>query len=76
MAVPHSSQEANRTLGRNISRLRKASGQSQEELAEQLSVTPRYLRKLESGMHAPSLPVLQKAKRALKVEWGELLKGL
>ena len=76
MAVPRSSPFANRILGRNIARLRLAAGQSQDELAERLAVTPRYLRKIESGMHAPSLPVLLSVKKTLKTDWPDLFRGL
>lgn len=76
MAVPRSSPTANRILGRNIARLRQEAGQSQDKLAESLSVTPRYLRKIESGMHAPSLPLLLAVKKALKVDWPDLFRGL
>ena len=76
MSVPRSSPQANITLGRNIARLRQAAGQSQDYLAEQLEVTPRYLRKLESGMHAPSLPVLLSIRRALAADWADLFRGL
>jgi hypothetical protein len=34
------------------------------------------LQKLESGMHAPSLPVLMKLRKKLGAGWGELLEGL
>ncbi len=76
MAVPRSSPHANRLIGRNVARLRMAAGQSQDVLAERISITPRYLRKIESGMHAPSIPVLLALRKALKAEWTELLRGL
>jgi len=76
VAVPRSSPTANRILGRNIARLRQAAGQSQDELAERLAVTPRYLRKIEAGMHAPSLPVLLAVRKSLGTEWTELFRGL
>lgn len=76
MSVPRSSPAANRVLGRNIARLRQASGLTQDGLAERLSVTPRYLRKIESGMHAPSVPVLLAARKALKAGWEEIFGGL
>ena len=76
MAVPRSSPTANRILGRNIARLRRAAGYSQDALAERLAVTPRYLRKIEAGMHAPSLPVLLSVRKALSTEWADLFRGL
>ena len=76
MAIPRSSPHANRVLGRNIARLRLVRKLSQDKLAEKLAVTPRYLRKLEAGMHAPSLPVLLATRKALAAEWGDLFRGL
>ncbi len=58
-----------RCCGRNIARLRN-------DLAEQIRVSPRYLRKLEAGVHAPSLPVLMSLKIALATDWLNLMRDL
>jgi transcriptional regulator with XRE-family HTH domain len=56
--------------------LRQQAGLTQDKLAERLEITPRYLQKLENGMHAPSLPVLMKLRKKLGAGWSELLEGL
>lgn len=76
MAVSRTSPDANRALGRNISSLRLASGQSQEGLAEKLGVTARYLQKIEAGNHAPSLRLLVAIRSNLNADWGDLFRGL
>ncbi len=76
VALPRTSPEANRILGRNIARLRNELGQTQDQLAEQICVSPRYLRKLEAGVHSPSLPVLMSLKNAFAADWASLMKDL
>ena len=76
MAIPRSSLAANKRLGRNISRLRQNAGLTQDKFAELLEITPRYLQKLENGMHAPSLPILINVRKKLGAGWAELLDGL
>jgi transcriptional regulator with XRE-family HTH domain len=59
-----------------VARLRQQAGLTQDELAERLEITPRYLQKLENGMHAPSLPVLMKLRKKLGAGWSDVLEGL
>jgi transcriptional regulator with XRE-family HTH domain len=63
-------------LGKNIARLRRAKGISQDALAERLSVTTRHMQKLEAGDHAPSLPLLVMLRSKLEASWDDLLTGL
>lgn len=64
------------TLGRNIARLRAASGLTQERLAEVVDIHPRYLQKLEAGDTHPSLMVLCRFKTVLGCDWNELLRNV
>lgn len=64
------------TFGRNLSRLRSQAGISQEKLAEQVDVHPRYIQKLEAGTGHPSLMVLIRLRKALNCEWNQLLEKL
>lgn len=64
------------TFGRNLARLRSARQLTQEQVAEQVGVHPRYLQKLEGGTAHPSLMVLRRVRRSLGCEWNELLKDV
>ena len=54
-------------LGANVRRLRKAAGLSQEKLAALVGVDMRYLGGIERGQENPSLAVLERTAKALKV---------
>ncbi len=61
-------------LHRNLSRLRTQQGITQEQLAAKLGVSGAYISMLENGKKAnPSLGLLHKLARALKVPIGHLL---
>jgi transcriptional regulator with XRE-family HTH domain len=61
-------------LGRRIQRLRAARGLSQEALAEKAGLSRGYLARVETGRHEPSLTMLDKLAKALKVSVAELVK--
>ena len=63
-------------FGRNLARLRSARALTQEQLAEQAEVHPRYVQKLEGGTAHPSLMVLRKIRRSLSCDWNDLLREL
>ena len=67
---------ANARLGKNIARLRRALGISQDALAERLDIATRHMQKLEAGEHAPSLPLLLALRKRLGVRWDDILAGL
>jgi transcriptional regulator with XRE-family HTH domain len=76
MRVPLSkSSLESRRFGKNLSRLRKDRGFTQERLAEMADVELRYIQWLESGRSWPSLPVLGRLKKTLASEWNDLLEG-
>ncbi|MEQ1795026.1 MAG: helix-turn-helix transcriptional regulator [Nitrospira sp.] len=54
-------------LGREIARLRKRIGLSQEELGFRAEVHRTYISQLERGLKSPTLGMILKLSRALKV---------
>jgi len=64
----------NQNLVRNIERLRKAKGLSQERLARLADVANNTLIKMESGENKnPTLETLKKVAKALEVSVDELI---
>jgi|SRR5579884_661097 transcriptional regulator with XRE-family HTH domain len=61
-----------RKLGCRIKEIRRARGLTQERLAEQADLSPRYLSRLEVGQQSPSIEMLTRLARALNVEMWEL----
>jgi len=63
-----------RTLGMRLKMLREQRGLSQAILAKRIKVTQPYITMLESGAFSnPTLDVLKKLAKALKVTVGELV---
>ena len=60
-------------VGRNIRRLRKAKGLTQEALAQEAGMAARYLAGVERGEENPSLRFLVKIAAALGTEPAMLL---
>lgn len=67
-------QKVRKELGSKIKELRKNSNKSQEDFSESLKVTSSYLGFIEQGIRSPSLSLLIKIARELKVEIWELFK--
>jgi transcriptional regulator with XRE-family HTH domain len=64
----------NQNLAKNIERLRKAKGLSQEKLARLADVANNTLIKMESGENInPTLETLKKVAKALEVSVDELI---
>jgi transcriptional regulator with XRE-family HTH domain len=76
VTVTRFSSTASVRLGKNIARLRRALGISQDALAERLGITTRHMQKLEAGEHAPSLPLLLTLHKKLGAKWDDLFTGL
>ena len=55
------------TFGQTIKTARQAAGLTQEELAEQVGITTRYIMAIENENKQPSMKVLTKIIRALKI---------
>lgn len=62
-------------LGRNVRHLRLELGLSQEALAEDAGIHRTYVSDVERGARNPTVTVVDKLARALKVTPGELLNG-
>lgn len=55
-------------LGKKIQKARKQIGYSQEELAEMLRISRTHMGHIEQGRKSPSLELLEKIARALKIK--------
>lgn len=60
-------------LGKEIARLRKQIGLSQEELGFRAEVHRTYISQLERGVKSPTLSVILKVSRALKASASKLV---
>lgn len=59
-------------LGRRVQKLRKNMGLSQEELAEKIKISRTHMGHVEQGRKSPSLKVMTKLAKALKVKISDL----
>lgn len=64
--------EQDTKLGKRIQKLRKAGGMTQEQLAEKLHLSTKYIQFIETGHRKPSLKTIYKIARALGVNVHEL----
>ena len=65
--------ESRRIVGGNVRRLRKAEGQTQEQLAFEAGLDLTYIGGIERGRRNPSLLAMVRIATALKVQLEELL---
>jgi len=63
-------------LGQNILHYRTHLGFTQERLAEAAGIDPRFIQKIEAGELGTSLAILKRLRKALKIDWNELLQEL
>ncbi len=68
--------KSQRSLGRNLNRLRTQKGLTQRLLADLATIDRRFLQRIESGESGPTIEVMVKLKRALKCSWDDLLNGV
>lgn len=59
-------------LGKNIKKYRQLAGFTQDELAEKINVHQTYIGKIETGKSSPSVKLLFKLSRALKVKLSDI----
>jgi len=63
------------TVGKNVKQFREALGLSQEQLAFETELHRTYISGVERGIRNPTVLVLSRLAKALKVETHELLIG-
>jgi len=68
----HGNSKLPKTLGKKIQKRRKQIGITQEKLAEKVGISLVYMGYVEQGRYAPSLEVLGKIAKALKMSLSEL----
>lgn len=59
-------------MGRKIQKQRKLIGLTQEKLAEKVKVSRAYIGYIEQARNAPSIEILEKIAKALRVDIKEL----
>lgn len=64
--------DVRRRVGLNVKRLREASGRSQEEFAFDAGMHRTYVSGIERGVRNPTLTVLDRLAKALKVRIEDL----
>lgn len=62
-----------KVLGKKMQRIRKKLSITQEQLAEKVGVSTTYIGFIEQGRYAPSLEILEKIAKHLKVKVNELI---
>lgn len=65
--------DVRRRVGLNVRRAREALGVSQEELADRAEVHRTYISGVERGVRNPTVTMLEKIAKALKVKTAGLL---
>lgn len=67
----HGNSKLPKNLGKRIQKLRKNSKLTQAQLSEKVGISETYLGFIEQGRYAPSLEVLDKIAKSLKVKLNE-----
>jgi transcriptional regulator with XRE-family HTH domain len=63
-------------LGEGIRKYRKLAGLTQEKLAERIDINPVYMGQIERGYRVPTVDVLLRVARALKVRLRDIVNEL
>ncbi len=61
-----------KALGKKIQGLRKSAGLTQEQVAEKIGISRAYMGYIEQGRNSPSLEILEKVAKALRVKMSDL----
>jgi DNA-binding XRE family transcriptional regulator len=61
-----------KALGKKVQKARKKTAFTQEALAEKIGISRAYMGYIEQGRYAPSLEVLEKIAKALKINLSDL----
>lgn len=64
--------EKDKRLGKRIQKLRKQASLTQEELAEKVKLSAKYIQFIENGNRVPSLKTVYKIARALNIKEQDL----
>ena len=72
LAINNSFMKGNEKLGKRIQKLRKEIGLTQEEFAEKLNISRTHIGHIEQGRKSPSLKLMEKIARVLKVKVKEI----
>lgn len=62
-----------KVLGKKVQRYRKKTGMSQEEVAHKVGISRAYMGYIEQGRNVPSLKILEKIAKAIKVKLSDLV---
>jgi len=62
-----------KALGKKIQKERKRLGLTQEELGHRVGISRAYMGYIEQGRYAPSLEVLEKIAKVLKIKSSDIL---
>ena len=71
--LPLSMDDIQIRLGKNVSRLRREMGMSQETFADHAGIHRTYISDIERGVRNPTLSIVEKIAKALGVRAGMLL---
>jgi len=63
-------------VGKRLREVREKKGISQEQLSEKAGYYRTYVGHIENGQHSPSVHTMWRLAKVLKVDLGDLLKGL
>ncbi len=61
-----------KALGKRIQKLRRNTELTQEELAEKIGISRAYMGFIEQGRYSPSLEVLEKIAKVLRIRMSDL----
>ncbi len=73
---PVVTQKDRKLLGEGVRKYRKLAGLTQEGLAEKVDLNPVYLGQIERGYKVPTVDVLLRIAKQLKVRLGEIVSEL
>lgn len=63
-------------IGKRLRAVREKTGISQEQLSEKAGYYRTYVGHIENGNHSPSVHTMWRLAKVMKVDLGDLLKGL
>lgn len=61
-----------KALGKKVQKFRKNTNLTQEELSEKIGISRAYMGFIEQGRYSPSLEVLEKIAKVLRIKMSDL----